>query len=130
MKYKIFLAVFILGLISSIFLASNSSTGICTPGNGCDIVNNSTYGSVLGIKVSIYGIFIFSFMILLTLFHINKPNKHTRRLIHLAVIIGSVAAAYFLYLQFFVIKAICAFCLVADVSMLVALGFLIYLWEH
>ena len=130
MKYKIFLVVFTLGLISSIILYSNSLTGICDPGKGCDIVNSSSYGSTLGISNSLYGIFIFSFMIVITLFHLNKPAKNTRRIIHAAVIFGSIIALYFLFLQSFVIRVFCSFCLVVDLSLVIALIFLFYLWEH
>ena len=130
MKYKIFLLIFVLSLISSIILAVNSTTGLCAPGNGCDVVNSSVYGSTLGIKNSIYGVFIFTFLILLTLFHIDKPNKHTRKIIHSAVIVGSIIAAYFLLLQIFVIKAICKFCLVIDIGLIVGLGLMIYFWDH
>ncbi len=130
MKYKIFLLVFIISLISSIILFSDSLTGICAPGKGCDIVNSSIYGSTLGVKNSLYGIFIFSFMILLTVFHVTKPNKHTRNMIHAAVILGSMIALYFLYLQFFVIKAFCIFCFIIDFGLLTSLIFLFYLWDH
>jgi uncharacterized membrane protein len=122
--------IFAVGLISSIIITSNSSTGICQPGNGCDTVTGSSYGSTLGIKNSTYGIFIFSFMILLTLFHINKPNRHTRRIIHSMMIISSIVAIYFLYLQIFIIKAYCKFCLVVDFALLIGLIFMFYLWEH
>jgi uncharacterized membrane protein len=130
MKYKIFLAIFVIGLISSIILFSNSTTGICTPGNGCDTVNSSIYGSTLGVKNSMYGIFIFSFMIILTLFHIKRPNRSTKMIIHAAIMLGSVIALYFLYLQIFIIKALCEFCLVIDLGLLVGLGFMFYLWNH
>lgn len=130
MKYKIFLLIFAIGLISSIVLYSNSLTGICNPGKGCDVVNSSVYGSTFGISNSLYGILIFSFMIALTLFHIKYPTKHARKILHVAIIIGSAIAIYFLYLQAFVIKALCSFCLVIDLGLLVALYLMIYLWEH
>ena len=130
MKYKIFLLIFTISLISSIIITSNSSTGVCTIGGNCDTVNNSPYGSFLGIKNSAYGIFIFSFMIVITLFHMNKPSRHTRRLIHLAVIVGSIIALYFLYMQFFVIKVFCTYCLIVDFGLLIALIFLFWLWRH
>ena len=130
MKYKIFLLIFLIGLVSSIVLYSNSLTGICDPGKGCDVVNSSTYGKTFGVSNSLYGIFVFSFMILLTLFHMRQPNRHTRWILHLAIIVGSLIAIYFLYLQLFVIKAICNFCILIDVGLLVSLGFMFYLWEH
>jgi uncharacterized membrane protein len=111
-------------------LTSNASTGICDPGDGCDVVNSSVYGSTLGIKNSVYGIFIFSFTILLTLLHINKPNKYAKRIIHSALILGSLVSLYFLYLQLFVIKAFCGFCLLVDLSLLTGLGFMMYKWNH
>ena len=130
MKYKIFLFVFAISLISSIIITTNSSTGVCTIGGGCDTVNNSDYGSTFGIKNSIYGIFIFSFMILLTAIHIKRPNRHIRRIIHAAVLIGGAIALYFLYLQFFVIRVFCNFCLVIDFGLFIALIFLFWLWKH
>jgi uncharacterized membrane protein len=130
MKYKVFLFVFIIGLISSIVITSNTTTGICRPGNGCDTVTSSVYGSTLGIQNSTYGIFVFSFLILLTLFHMKRPTKHVRGILHFAVGFGALVAIYFLYLQIFVIKAFCEFCILIDIALLVGLGFMIYLWEH
>lgn len=130
MKYKIFLAVFVIGLISSLILYSNSLTGICDPGKGCDVVNSSVYGKTFGISNSLYGVFIFPFLILLTLFHIKKPHHNIRKILHLAIILGSIVAIYFLYLQIFVIKVYCEFCTLVDIALLIGLGFMIYLWEH
>ena len=130
MKYKIFLLVFAISLISSIIITTNSSSGVCTIGGNCDTVNNSPYGSLFGIKNSVYGIFIFSFMIVLTLFHMNRPSRHTKMLIHLAVILGSIIAIYFLYMQFFVIRVFCTYCLIVDFGLLISLIFMFWLWEH
>ena len=130
MKYKIFLFIFVVALISSIALTLDSSTGVCTLGGNCDTVNSSPYGSILGIKNSIYGIFIFSLMILLTGFHMRRPNRQTRKIIHAAVIFGSMIALYFLYLQFFIIRTFCTYCLIVDFSLIIALIFLFYLWRH
>ena len=130
MKYKIFLLIFVLSLISSTILTSDSSAGICKLGNGCDTVNSSAYGSTFGIKNSVYGIFIFSFMIFLILFHIKKQSRHTRNIIHLAIIVGSSIAIYFLYLQVFIIKAFCKLCLLVDFGLLAALFLMFYLWKH
>ena len=130
MKYKIFLAVFIISLISSVVLYSNSLTGICDPGKSCDTVNKSEYGYLFGISNSLYGIFIFSFMVVIIIFHMKRPSIHTKRIIHTAVILGSIIALYFRYLQFFVIRNFCNFCLVIDFGLLISLIFLFYLWKH
>lgn len=130
MKYKILTFIFLIGLIASILLTMNQSTGICDPGKGCDVVNGSSYGSTLGIKNSVFGIFIFAFILGISLLHLRRPNQHTRRIIHLAVILGSIVAIYLLYLQLFVIKAFCEYCLIIDISMVIGLIFLLSLWDH
>ena len=130
MKYKIFLLIFVVGLISSIIITSNSSTGICRPGNGCDTVTGSAYGSTFGIANATYGIFVFPFLIILTLLHMKRPSNHLRRILHFSIIFGALVSIYFLYLQVFVIKAFCEFCIVIDIALLIGLGFMFYLWEH
>ena len=130
MKYKIFLAIFVIALISSVIITTNGTTGVCKTGAGCELVNNSQYGSFLGIKNSVYGIIIFSLMIILTLFHMNNPTKHSRFLIHGGIILGAIISLYFLYLQFFVIRIFCEFCIVVDLGMIIALMFLFWLWKH
>ena len=130
MKYKIFLAIFVIALISSVIITTNGTTGVCKTGAGCELVNNSQYGSFLGIKNSVYGIIIFSLMIILTLFHMNNPTKHSRFLIHWGIILGAIISLYFLYLQFFVIRIFCEFCIVVDLGMIIALMFLFWLWKH
>lgn len=130
MKYKIFLFIFAISLISSIVLYSNSLTGICDPGKGCDVVNSSAYGSTFGVSNSLYGVFIFALMLILTMLHMAKPNRHTRNVIHGAVIIGALISIYFLFLQFFVIRVFCIFCLIIDFGLLIALLFMFYLWKH
>ncbi len=130
MKYRILLIIFIICLFSSVILTMKGNGGLCKPGDGCDIVQSSSYAYTLGVKNPFYGVGIFGFMIFLTIFHINKPTKHTRNLIHLAMFIGSVIALYFLYLQVFVLKAYCPFCLVVDIGLLIGLVFMFYLWKH
>lgn len=129
MKYQIILFIFIIGLISSLLISFTPSPTICNPGEGCDTVLTSPYAYTLGIKNSYYGIAIFTLLSFVTLFHIQKPNKKTKYLIHLSMIIGSLIALYFIYLQYFVIKAYCKYCLVVDISLLIGLIIVIFNWR-
>ncbi len=122
-KYKIFLAIFVICLISSIFLVATSSA-YCATG-GCDKVQGSKYAYFLGIKNSLYGILVFTVLTLATLVHIKKPSEHTRLIINWGIFLGSIVALYFIILQLFILKAFCQWCLVIDISMIVALGLMI-----
>ena len=126
MKYKILLILFIISLISSAILSFGPTSGICEPGEGCEIVHNSKYNSTFGIQNSHFGVAIFLFMTLFTYSHIKKPMKYKKNIINLGIIFGSITAVYFIYLQQFVIGAYCKYCMVIDVSMLIALAIIIF----
>ncbi len=121
MKYKILLILFILSLISSLTLSLKPVSETCGIRSGCEVIHYSGYDSTFGIKNSNFGVFIFSFLILLTISQIIKPKKNKKFLIHISIIIGSGIAIFFLYLQQFVLNAYCKYCLVIDFSLILAL---------
>ena len=133
MKYKILLAIFILCLISSIILSipSKSLHKFCTTDleSNCNSVQNSKYAYTLGIKNSYLGIIIFTFLSILTISQIKKPKKNKKTLIATGIIIGSIISIYFLYLQIFVIKEFCRYCLIIDFGLLISL-LLIIPWKR
>lgn len=122
MKYKLLLIIFIISLISSIILfsASKGDSSFCKPDDSCNSVQNSKYAYLFGISNSIYGIIIFSFLSLITFMEIMKPTQIKRRVIDGIAIIGFFIAIYFIFLQIFVLKAFCKFCLVIDGGMIIS----------
>ncbi len=122
MKYKLLLIIFIISLISSIILFSISKgdSGFCKPDGSCSSVQNSKYAYLFGISNSIYGIFIFAFLFLITFMEIVKPTQIKRLLIDSGAIIGFLIALYFIFLQIFILKAFCKYCLVIDGGMIFA----------
>ena len=131
MKYKIFLILFIISLISSTILAIQDSGNdqFCDPGEGCSIIKNSEYSSTFGIKNSYFGVIIFLLLSILTVAQIKYPRTIRGQLINWGIFLGSATAIYFIYLQKFVIKAYCKYCLTIDIRMLVALLVLIISWR-
>ena len=132
MKYKILLIIFIASLmVSAILTFSNTGNsdfcGINEKEN-CNAVQNSKYASLFGISNSVYGIFIFLILSILTFSQMQKPKENKQLLIDSAVILGFIIAIYFIYLQIFVIKALCKYCLVVDGAMVLAF-FLVILGE-
>ncbi|MEK6844735.1 MAG: vitamin K epoxide reductase family protein [Nanoarchaeota archaeon] len=122
MKYKILLLIFIISLISSIFILSTNhgNSGFCQPDGGCNAVQNSKYSYLFGISNSIYGTFIFLILSMITFSQIQKPIKNKQLLINSAVILGFIVAIYFIFIQIFIIKAFCKYCLVIDFSLIIA----------
>jgi uncharacterized membrane protein len=125
MKYKIIFGLLVISLLSSLVLTLTPIPAVCRPGEGCDIVRTSEYAYTFGIPNPYYGVLIFSFLCLLTLSHMKWPHKRKKQVIHSGVIIGSIVAIYFIYLQHFVLQAYCKYCLVVDFSVLIALGILL-----
>ena len=92
--------------------------GLCLTGQDCKIVQNSSYSSIFGIKLSYFGLI--SFIILLIIFILYIKNKVNLLLFKLVTFLGVLFAFYFLYLQIFVIKAICSTCLtIASIAIII-----------
>ena len=75
----------------------------------------------MGIKNEYFGDVIFAFMIFVVISCIAKPKKSKKMIIKLGILFGALTALYFIYLQFFVVHAICKYCMVIDSSMILAL---------
>ncbi len=119
-KNLTYLAVFAIGIIISVILTS-SYASYCDTENTCNNVTSSLYGSTLGVKNSTLGIFIFAALILVVLWQMSIPSKIKQRIINTGVIVGSLIAIYFIYLQQFVLNSWCRYCLVIDIALIIAL---------
>lgn len=128
-KYKIFLFIFIVNLIVSIALTIENPQEICSAEKGCNAIQNSKYASTFSIKNSDYGVVIFSFLALITLAQIYKPTKNKEKIINLSIIIGAIISIYFIYLQQFVLKAYCKYCLIVDIILILTFILLIATYQ-
>jgi len=120
-RYQIILVLFLISLISSIVLSTKTASEICNASNGCEIVYYSQYNSFFGISNAYYGIVIFAFLSIWMISYLINPNKNKKMIINFAVIIGSIIALYFLYIQHFALSAYCRYCLIIDFSMILSL---------
>ncbi len=127
MKYKILLTLFSISLAFSILLAFTPIEKLCGDDevSSCSIVQNSEYKKTLGVNNSILGIVSFSILIIITIFHIRNPRKKTRTFLGVGILISTIAALHFIYLQVFIIKALCFYCMIIDVATIFALIILV-----
>ncbi len=114
-----FLVVSFLGFLDAAYLTIEHYRGAippCTFLQGCEKVTTSEYSVVFGVPVALGGsLFYFAVFVLSILF---LQTKRENFLIWAAkiTIFGLLASFWFLYLQFFVIGAICIYCMFSVVT--------------
>lgn len=129
-KYKILIVLFFISFIISLVLSLIPTPEICSVQLGCSVVQSSSYNSLVGIKNSFFGIFIFAVMSFLAYLQIKYHLGYRRKIINYAVIIGALVSLFFIYIQAFVLHAYCRYCLVVDISMVIALVLTIVWWKE
>ncbi len=120
--------VFILSLlglgVASFLFYEYSITGpiVCPTGGGCDIVRASAYSRFLGISIPILGI---AYYLMMALFSVVHSHKLPARVLSRLKLVSALAAVgfgtYLTYLEAFVIKAYCFWCVT---SFIISLGIL------
>lgn len=129
-KYITILVIFILAIITSGILSFVSIEQACGGvQTTCYTVQTSQYETTFGIKNAYIGLFAFSIMAILTFLYIKNPSKSKKQIITLGIIGGALFALYFIYIQFFILDAMCKYCMIVDAGMLINLGIII-LWKE
>lgn len=127
--YFTFLPVSFLGFIDASYLTIKHFAGTplpCSVLQGCEEVTTSQYSIIGGIPVALLGaiyylaIFVLIFSLLnKRLFPLNTRNgandngseNRLLKIVAYLTVIGLLASIWFIYLQVFVIKAICPYCM-------------------
>lgn len=125
-----FIAVSLIGLADSSYLTAKHYLGTpinCSIFKGCDIVAASPFSVILGIPVALLGVFYYFSFILLTIFYIDSKNEKTLEFVARFSAVGVIASLWFLFLQIFIIKALCLYCLISATTstVLFILGFIV-----
>lgn len=130
LKYKILLGLFIIAFIASAILAfvptEQACGGVQTT---CYAVQTSQYETTFGIRNAYLGLIAFLLIGFLTFLQIKEKQKIRKDLIMYGVVLASIIAVYLLYIQFFVLNAVCKYCMVIDSASLLALGIVLF-WKE
>ena len=79
--------------------------------NQCSIVLATPYAKFLGLPTALYGLVAYLFFAILALYGlVGKRSDAVKLLMYLSGL-GVLVSVYFVYLQFFVISALCFYCL-------------------
>ncbi len=122
----------IIGLIDAAYLLLikyTNNKSLCIQGIGdCWSVNTSPFSEIYGVPVSLLGLLAYLVMIILYLTESKNTfwSKYTDILLFGLTLIGVLYSAYLTYLEIAVIKAICPFCVISALVMLILFGNSIY----
>lgn len=114
-------ALAVAGILISAYLTWSHLRGVapvCVGGSsGCETVQSSRYSEILGVPVALLGVAGYATLLLSAI-----PRDERAVLLGLFVaLVGTLFNAYLTYLELFVIRAICQWCVANAVVMLAAL---------
>lgn len=108
-----------LGIVLSVYLTythvTMDDTSFCLTGSGCDIIKSSTFSRIYGVPVPVFGLIGYLTLWLLTYLRFDKSRI---KLIYFISVVGLSFSIYLSYIEFFVLKALCSFCIVSGIVML------------
>lgn len=114
-----FIIISFIGFLDATYLTVKHYLGIslnCFVFEGCDKVTTSQYATVFNIPVALGGAFYYLIIFILSVAYFDTRNLKILLFIPPLTLIGFLASIWFVYLQFFVIKAICPYCLVSAIT--------------
>jgi len=116
---NLFLLVSMIGVIDSAYLTYSHLVGGdagCFLVEGCDLVLTSPYSEVFGIPVALFGLLFYTGIFFGFLFYNFKRGERLLKLLSYSTALGLLASIWFVYLQMFVIKAYCTYCLLSAIT--------------
>ncbi|MEK7494135.1 MAG: vitamin K epoxide reductase family protein [Patescibacteria group bacterium] len=109
----LFCIVSALGLLDASYLTYKHYLGGVPPCtlHGCEVVLTSAQSEFMGIPIALFGALYYATILLLSLAYIISKKEMVLRHTAYLTPAGFLASAYFVYLQLFVINAICLYCM-------------------
>lgn len=114
-----FILVSFIGFLDSAFLTlEHYNQGIlpCYIFSGCDEVTSSPYATVAGVPISLAGAVFYLLIFLAAIFYLDTKNAKALKVLIFLPAVGFLASLWLLFLQLFIIKAICFYCVVSLIS--------------
>ncbi len=95
--------------------------------NGCEDVIASQYATIGNIPTALLGVIYYLIIFIFVVAYLDTKKRFFINFIAKFVVVGLIASIWFLFVQFFIIKALCLYCLIsAGVSIILfILGILV-----
>lgn len=124
--------VALIGLADSGYLGWTALTGgvpTCNILHGCAAVAASPYSQVLGIPLGVYGVLYYTIVLGFVLWRSLVPSSPRFYLKGLTSI-GFILSLGFVYIQGFVIKAFCEYCLLSALTATILFALTLIVWRY
>ena len=124
------------GFLDSLYLTVKHYVGgpvPCSILNGCEKVLQSSYANVFGLPVSLFGAVYYFLVIIAILIYLDSKRAWPLHIAAGLIGLGFIASLWFVYLQVFVIRSLCLYCLgsaVSTTALLVLTVFVLKLAHH
>lgn len=108
------LGVSILGFLDAAYLSLEHFLGRvppCSIVEGCEQVTTSVYSIIAGVPVALLGAVFYLTVLVLSIVYLDTKRNGPLTFVACLTIIGFVASLAFVYIQLFVIHAICIYCM-------------------
>lgn len=111
----VFLVVSFLGFLDATYLTVQHYLGVIPPCaiQGCEIVLTSAQSKIVGIPVALLGALYYLTLLILSIAYLDSKKASIIRFASYCTTVGLAASAYFVYLQLFVLKEMCQYCMVS-----------------
>jgi uncharacterized membrane protein len=115
-----FLTASFLGFLDAAYLTVEHYSGVAIRcslfNNGCVEVLRSVYSTIAGVPVSLLGSLYYLVILILTIAYLDFKKDAILKTAAWGTLAGLAASAWFVFLQVFVIKALCMYCLFSAVT--------------
>lgn len=114
-----FLIISFIGFLDATYLAIKhyiASPVVCSILSGCEEVTTSIYSTFFDAPVALFGTIYYLIIFLLLILYLNTKNKKIFYFASKITLFGFLASIWFVYLQIFVLKALCLYCLVSAIT--------------
>lgn len=122
------------GFADATYLAAKHFLGTplpCSILKGCEQVTTSQYSLFFGIPVALLGSLYYLTILILAVIYFDTKKPTVLKLLAYLTPLGFLASLIFVYLQIFIIKAICLYCMVsATTSTLLFIIGMVYLLKN
>lgn len=121
----------VIGLGIAVYLSVvelNGGVPVCGPIKGCEEVARSEYSRIAGIPVAVFGVAL-SLLLLSLAVAWWRTDLYALLLAHYGLsLAGVIFEAYFIYLQIFVIGAVCVWCASYGLSLIARFVIALIVW--
>ncbi len=128
------IAVFaFLGAMDALYLTVNHYSGAylnCAILDGCNEVAQSKYSIMFGIPLALLGLIYYAVVLLSSLLYFDTKKAIFVRPIPTLVLAGFLFSIYLTFLQIFVIKALCIYCVASAINSVVLFVLGLLLFRH